>query len=66
MPLFEVAVLLAPTRAKLAEGNLEKIILPPTPIVARDAQGAAVLALKMAKDAPESDLVRVVVRPFTD
>lgn len=66
MPLFEVAIIRKPTKKEVDEGTgQEGIILPPTPVVARDPQGAVIAAV-MTKN-PEGfdpNKCEVVVRPF--
>lgn len=67
MPLFEVAVLSKPSKKESDEGRTDALLLPPTAVVAKDAQGAVLAA---AAKAPEvfKDLnlerVEVLVRPF--
>jgi len=65
--LFEVALIEHP-KPKDAEENgaLEKIILEPTCVVARDAQAASVMVVLNNKDKIECDMSRlqVLVRPF--
>lgn len=66
--LFEVALLETPKPKDQEEnGAMEKIILMPTPMVARDEQSAAVAAVmensEKIKDCDKSRL-KVLVRPF--
>jgi len=65
MPLFEVAILETPTRKEAKNGTLEKLVLPPVPIVAKDEQGAAISAVLDAKDLEvDRSRMEVIVRPF--
>ncbi len=64
--LFEVALIQKPTPKELEEGGSEVLIMPPTPVIARDAQSAGVQAVLKNKDTMPTDLqrVEVLVRPF--
>ena len=64
--LFEVALVQQPTKKEQEEGQMEKLIMPPTPVIARDDQSAAVAAVMQNKDKIECDMARVqvLVRPF--
>ena len=65
--LFEVALVELPTPKDAGEnGAMEKMILPPTPIIAKDQQSACVAAVMAHKDKIECDMSRlsVLVRPF--
>ena len=65
MPLFEVAILEAPTPKQIEEGASEKLVLAPTPVVAADAQGAGILAVMEHRDLEVAkDRMKVLVRPF--
>jgi len=68
MPLFEVAIVEIPTKKEVEEGTgEERLVFGPKPIVAMDAQSAA---LKAVMDAPEDAAkinrarMQVLVRPF--
>jgi len=69
MPLFEVAVLETPTDNDKDAGQLEKIVLKPTFIIAKDSQSAAMktvmnidtLAAGVSFDKERLD---IRVRPF--
>jgi len=65
MPLFEVAVLEIPNKKELEEGKTERLVFGPKPVVARDAQSAAITAV-LAGDKPDFDMAKaqVLVRPF--
>jgi len=65
MPLYEVAILEKPTAKEKEEGVQEKLILPPTSVVAGDEQSAAISAV-MDSDKFDIDRTRmqVLVRPF--
>jgi len=67
MPLFEVAILEKPTRKEIEEdGASEKIIMPPTPVIASDAQSAAISAVMDAGELKvDRSRMQVLIRPFT-
>lgn len=64
--LFEVAMIQNPTPKEKEEGIQEKLIMPPTPVIAKDQQQAAVSAVMQKKESIECDMTRieVLVRPF--
>lgn len=67
MPLFEVAILVHPTKKSLEEGDGREILaLGPVAVVARDAQSAAINAVMDGKLDASVDRSRmeVIVRPF--
>jgi hypothetical protein len=67
MPLFEVAVLQSPTKKEVEEGTgAEKLIFGPKPVVSRDAQSAALVALLEGglPDGTDKSRINVLVRPF--
>jgi|TARA_Y100000034_G_scaffold95488_1_gene116020 hypothetical protein len=45
MPLFEVALIEKPTKKEAEDGEIEKLILSPTPVLARDDQAAFIQAV---------------------
>lgn len=65
MPLFEVAVVEMPSKKQEEEGAIETLVLPPTAVIARDAQSAGIVALRLnpgvAFDPAKS---KVLIRPF--
>jgi hypothetical protein len=68
MPLFEVALLQKPTKKELEEGTgKEELLFGPKAVVARDSQGAAIMAV-LDEDFEKLDIdmsrVEVLVRPF--
>ena len=65
MALFEVAILERPTKKEAEEGASERIVMPPTPVVAIDEQSAGINAV-MDADKFEVDRSRmqVLIRPF--
>lgn len=65
MPLFEVAILERPTSKDAENGKAERLVLPPTAVVANDEQSAGVIAV-MENTGLELDQSRmeVLVRPF--
>lgn len=67
MPLFEVAIVEHPTPKQREEGRvLERIIMPPRLVVAKDANGAGIAAVTGKDAPPELDMERceVLIRPF--
>lgn len=64
--LFEVALVQKPTKKEAEDGIPEKLILPPTAVIAADDKAAAVQAVAANKDKVPGDLTRVevLVRPF--
>lgn len=64
--LYEVALIEKPTHKELEEGGVERLILPPTPVIAKDDKSAGVQAVMQNKDKITGDLsrVEVLVRPF--
>lgn len=67
MPLFEVAILEQPSRKGEGEGTKERLVLPPTYVIAKDTQGAAINAVldNAAKLADvDRSRMQVLVRPF--
>jgi hypothetical protein len=64
--LFEVAMIMHPTQKEKEDGVMEKLIMEPEPVIARDEQQAAVAAVMKNKGSIECDMsrVEVLVRPF--
>lgn len=64
--LYEVALIQQPTHKERENGVQEVLILPPTPVIAKDDQAAAVAAVMQHKDKIGCDMGRVdvIVRPF--
>jgi hypothetical protein len=64
--LYEVALIEKPTKKEMEEGKTEKLILPPTPVIANDDKSAGVQAVMQNKEKLTGDLsrVEVLVRPF--
>lgn len=64
--LFLVALIQKPTKAEEENGKQESLVMPPTPVIARDDKSAAVKAVAENKDKITTDLsnVEVLVRPF--
>lgn len=64
--LYEVALIEKPTKKEIEEGKVEKLILPPTPVIASDDKSAGVQAVMQNKEKLTGDLsrVEVLVRPF--
>jgi len=73
MPLFEVAILLKPTKKEVEEeGKGERLVFGPKAVVARDLQSAGIAAVMGVQESEAGanlakvDLSRaeVLVRPF--
>ena len=67
MPLFEVAVIEKPTKADTEAGKGDRLALPPTAVVARDSQSAAVAIVLDHGDrlgSIDRNRMEVLVRPF--
>lgn len=63
MPLFEVAVIEKPSKKEAEEGAVEKLVLAPKAVVARDSQGAAISATQGLQGL-DVNKCEVLVRPF--
>ena len=67
MKLFEVAILLKPTKKEREDGSIGSVILNPTSILSTDEQSAAISAvMDNASKLADVDRARmeVLVRPF--
>jgi hypothetical protein len=66
MPLYEVAILVKPTKKEAEEGTPEKLVFGPKAVVARDNQSAAISAVMDGGVPADIDRTRmeVLVRPF--
>lgn len=65
MPLFEVAIIEKPTKKEAEDGKGERLAFGPKPIVANDAQSAAIAAvLDGEKISVDRQRMEVLVRPF--
>ena len=65
--LYEVALIQKPTKKEAEDGASEKLILPPTPVIAENEQSAGVQAVMKNKgNVADGDLerIQVLVRPF--
>jgi hypothetical protein len=64
--LYEVALIEMPTEKEMENGVMEKIILAPTSVIAKDERSAAVIAVMNNKDkiTGNMDRVQVLCRPF--
>lgn len=64
--LYEVALIEKPSPKELEEGKIERLILAPTAVIARDDKSAGVQAVMLNRDKITGDLARVevLVRPF--
>lgn len=66
MPLFEVAILEKPTKKDSEDsGAQEKLVFGPKAVVARDSQGAVVVAVSDGQIKVNPDRMEVLVRPFS-
>jgi CO/xanthine dehydrogenase Mo-binding subunit len=64
MPLFEVAIIHKPTPDDEDKGLGEMLVLPPTPVIAKDRESAI---LQAGRDLPEKEdinRIEILVRPF--
>lgn len=68
MPLFEIAILLKPTKKEAEDGGSEKLIFGPKFVVSRDEQAAGFSALMGGEVPKDLDMNRaeVLVRPFAE
>lgn len=66
MPLFEVAILERPTKKGAEEGESERLVMKPTPVIAPDQQSAAVAAVmdEVVDLDVDRNRMEVLVRPF--
>ena len=68
MPLFEVAILEEPSkREKERESKPEKLVMPPTAVIASDPQSAAISVVLDKPDVlagVDRTRMRVLIRPF--
>lgn len=66
MPLFEVAMIEKPTAKEVESGAVEKLVMSPISVIARDQQSAGVIAVMQNKEKIVCDMsrVEVLVRPF--
>jgi hypothetical protein len=66
MKLFQYAILWTPTEDEHKEGKRARIIVEPTPVLARDQDGATMLAGRAipAESIDSLDQLEIAVRPF--
>lgn len=65
MPLFEVVILEKPTKKQEKDGELERIVLPPTAVVASDEQSAGFSVVMDNVDLQfDKKRMQVLIRPF--
>jgi len=64
MPLFEVAIIETPTKTQVDAGEGERLVLPPTAIVAANTQAAIAKAARDAGANFDASRAQVLVRPF--
>ncbi len=62
--LFEIVVVEMPTKEDADKGKLEKIVVPITPIVAKDVDAAKRKAIKLIPEGVDLDRAEVKVRNF--
>ena len=68
MPVFEVVIVQKPTKKEAEDGGIEKLLLGPKAVVAKDAQAAAIGSVMSGELPKDADLTRidVLIRPFSD
>jgi len=65
MPLYEVVVLERPTKKEAEEGAIEKLLIAPKAVVARNEQSAVIAATRGPElEKVDFDRLEVKVRPF--
>lgn len=64
MPLFEVAIIETPTPNEEDEGKQERLVLPPTPIIAANREAAIASAASSVAGKFDPQRSQVLVRPF--
>ena len=67
MPLFEVAILEMPTDKEKETGKVERLVVEPTAVVAKDAESAKVQVLldqSINLSSASAERLKVLVRPF--
>lgn len=65
--LYEVAIIVQPTKQEAEAGGVEKLIMPPTAVIAKDERSAGVIAVSQATEQLPAELLaraEVLVRPF--
>lgn len=66
--LYEVALILEPSKKEKEDGEKEKLIFGPVSLIAKDEQTAGIKTILKAKDEGlltcNFDQVKVLVRPF--
>lgn len=64
--LFQFAIIKKPTQKEVEFGAQEELLVPPTPILAKDQNTATLLAARQIPEEqmPYLDRIEVVVRPF--
>lgn len=67
MPLFEVAIIEKPNKKEAEDGAVERLVLGPVPILAKNDQAAVISAI-LGRDPSSTPIdlnkVEVLVRPF--
>lgn len=65
--LFEIAIIKKPTKKETEEtGAVETLVFGPKPVMAKDAQSAAIQAVMKEKLDIDLDKCEVLVRPFAE
>jgi hypothetical protein len=65
VPLFEVAILERPTKKNAEDGQTERLVFGPKPVIAADPQSAAIAAvLDGGTIEVDRQRMEVLVRPF--
>lgn len=62
--LFQVAVLLQPTKQELEDGGETELLVPVTMILAKDQQHARDEAIRLIDEDTDLSTVEILVRPF--
>ena len=62
--LFEVAIIQQPTVKEAEDGGQETLVFGPKAVIARDKQGATVMAVKDAGITVDPARMVVLIRPF--
>jgi hypothetical protein len=64
MPLYEIAVIQKPSKKEAEEGAIEKLLVAPRPIMARDPLSAAMGAGRELDPSVDLNKIEVLVRSF--
>ena len=66
MPLYEVAIIEKPTRKDAEDGAVERLVLSPKAVIAKDEQAAAISSVmdNALGEGVDRTRMEVIVRPF--